>query len=215
MTETDEVLGGGRKTVLLVALDRGHAEPGVELWVRTVGARADGTLWIGEDVDDWRQVHGQTERMKVAGGGCRVVVDTRCRADLAVGGLRREGVDAVAKADHQPALLIGADEERVGRDALEVAQQHLQLAGRSVVAGEKDHPAEVIALDPGEEAGRRRRAGEADDEELADFLAQGARRLWRSGKRERRDAEQTAGGKGTGSLEKCAAGNGHSVGSYW
>src|SRR5438270_302235 len=95
VTEADEVLGGRRDAMLLVATHRRGAQTRHESGIRPVGAISDRAAKVAQDIDHWGEIHGEPQGAKVVSRRGGIGSDPGRRADAPVRGLGGKRVYAL------------------------------------------------------------------------------------------------------------------------
>jgi hypothetical protein len=91
------------------------------VWPEAPGA--DRAVRVREHVDDWRQVQIDAQALERLALRLRVGVHPAGRAEAAVGLLGRERHQAHLDARNRPTLLVGGDQQRQRRRALQACGQ--------------------------------------------------------------------------------------------
>ena len=188
--EAGEVLGGGGDVGAAVALDRRAGERRDLLGVAGEGAAAHHRA--AGDVGDRREVDVDARGAQVVrrGAGVGAGALRRRRGGLAFDGRRPREVADLA------ALLVGGDERRAARRALQPGGEARERRLRGDVVLEQDHARGAARLQRLRDVGGRPGAGEAHDDELPDLAAE--RELARLLHRRRRRGRARGRGAGAG-----------------
>ena len=133
-----EVLGACRD-VLLQSGDHRCTERGHDLRIAGERAVADhGVREVRVDVDHGREVDVEARAAHLCAepSADRAHVVGRALAELAH---RRKRLESLGQPCDAAAFLVDREEERTGRDRLELADERARLVARAHIAGEEDH----------------------------------------------------------------------------
>ncbi len=137
-----EVLGRGDGAGRLEAFYPGQARAGHGAGVLAEATDADARVLGVIDVEDRGKVHVEPAGAHFEAAHTAQVADA-VEIEPAGGHVGGEERTAAADAQDGAALLVGADEERIGRERLELCRQFGEMGGVSEVAAEENHAAEV------------------------------------------------------------------------